>query len=1005
MLMRRLITFFTVFIICLTTLHSHANEPVKPSRLITVRDGLPQSYVSSIYQDNNGFLWVSTLNGLGRYDGRGFKTYQHNSASNNGLGGNIILFIFPASGNELLICYSDGRMELFNTVTEKVIQLWNNPHFKIFKKETTYFKSLTSNCKGIFWMMANDGGVYRINPFGASVKHFTMADLKITEPVLGMAIQNGNLVLLTETHLFVCDSSSRIINRVTYPFKFITKYKANSYNIYSPAVRANGDFIITDATGMKVWNPTNGFFLQTGVVRQNAPGKLISAFDISGNYFFEYNSGLYILRKDNSIIQWSPGMPSLKGLPTSMFTDKSGVLWVGTNGFGLRQYNLLKTGLPGYENNYSFPSDILTFYKITPAKVNSTFLHNSVPYSNRSATFKDSVWITDAFHWTANSQLILFTGGNMSVKTFRNQNTVDRNDIHAVKFMAFDKQGGLWGIDQSLRLMQFDTKSLSFKMLPKFTSDQNEDINGMVWDSGNSFYVSTTKNLLKLNALTGQTEKLTAQLPSKDLLNISADPDNSAILWIGTLSDGLIRFNKHTKKAQVYNISTGLPNNTIYSILPGKDSLLWCSSNKGVFAFNKKNQTVRSFTSRDGLIDDEFNRYYYMQLPGGTLAFGGPLGYTVFNPAKLQTDTFNPQIILTDLNVINMPRFNRPVSTVTELNLRHDQNFITATFAAMQFDFPEKLQYRYMLKGLDKTWIIPGNENKASYTSLPPGSYTLILSATNTSGKWSIYTHQIKIVIAPPYWKTWWFYLCVGLAVVLIFYLILNTRIRSIKKVQAQKLQFEREAMELHALALRSRMNPHFIFNCLNSIKALIQEKHNQKAVNYLTTFATLIRKQLNNTSNEISLHNELETCKLYLQLEALRFEDRIAFEITADEDELLGQIKIPPLILQPIVENAIVHGLLPSAQGGLVKIKVYRDNNNIVCEIEDNGIGRAAAAVNNQKSSRLHQSKGIQLLEERITMHNRLNEKVSSMEIVDLFTPDNKPAGTLVIIKFNIYD
>jgi len=306
-----------------------------------------------------------------------------------------------------------------------------------------------------------------------------------------------------------------------------------------------------------------------------------------------------------------------------------------------------------------------------------------------------------------------------------------------------------------------------------------------------------------------------------------------------------------------------------------------------------------------------------------------------------------------------------------------------------------------MLNGFDKNWVMAGNDNKASYTGLPPGSYTLLMNASNTSGKWSSHVRRLKITVSPPFWRTWWFYAGITGLILSAIYLFLSIRIRSVKRAHAQKLQFEREAVKLHAMALRARMNPHFIFNCLNSIKALIQEKQDKKAINYLTTFVTLIRRQLNNTDNETSLQDELETCRLYLELEAMRFEGRIGWEIHF-EDELLGQTLIPPLTLQPIVENSIVHGLLPREEGGWVRIQVYRDGPFVSCEIADNGIGRAAAAVYQQKSSRLHESKGLHLLEERITVHNRLNEGFGSMQTTDLFGPDGHPAGTRVIIKFN---
>ncbi|HEY4148549.1 MAG TPA: two-component regulator propeller domain-containing protein [Chitinophagaceae bacterium] len=133
------------------------------SRIITVRDGLPQSYVSGIFQDGNGFLWIATLNGLGRYDGRGFTNYRHTSADSSGLSGNIIIYLFNAGNNDLLLCYMDGKMDLLNTVTGKVVHLWKNKGFELLASETSYYKSLIRNSRGVCWMMAANGGVYRID--------------------------------------------------------------------------------------------------------------------------------------------------------------------------------------------------------------------------------------------------------------------------------------------------------------------------------------------------------------------------------------------------------------------------------------------------------------------------------------------------------------------------------------------------------------------------------------------------------------------------------------------------------------------------------------------------------------------------------------------------------------------------------------------------------------------------------------------------------------------------
>ena len=996
----RLVRFLIALTTCLTLLDDLAAQTSNVSRIITVRDGLPQSYVSGVLQDSNGFLWIATLNGLGRYDGREFTNYRYTSADTPGLSGNIILYLCNAGNDDLLLCYMDGKMDLLNTITGKVEHLWKNKGFEWPVAETGYFKSLIRNSRGICWMMAADGGVYRIDLPRRRVRHLSMSDLNLREAVAGISLLQDELAVLTQTHLGLCDSAGRMIKKIPYPFKSIRTFR-DAGNIYSPAVRTDGDWIIMDAAGIIIWNPATGFFNQMPLHRAAAPGKLIAWFDHDGNYFLEYNTGIYLLSKNDSLIRWSPAKPAVKGIPTSMYIDRSGVLWVGTNGYGLRQYDLAKTGLQAYENNNSFVSDILSHYHVPATEIERSFLGRSIPYASRSATWKDTVWIADVNMRSSDPPLAIFVNGRLAVRTFRDADAPLRKEIRSIRFLSFTKEGVLWGIDQHCRPLKFDTRKLCFQSFPPMDLDPGEEINGMVPDGESVFYVSTNKSLVRWDAIKRNTEKLVSLLPSKDLLSISNDPDNKDILWIGTLSDGLIRMDKITKNTQVFSIATGLPNNTIYCILPGNDGLFWCSSNKGIFAFNPKNQTVRSFTSRDGLTDDEFNRYYYMAFPDGNLAFGGPLGYTLFNPSQLQTDEFDPPVVLTGLSVTNLPPLSDPLSVVTELSLRYDQNFITAEFAAMQFDLPEKIQYRHMLTGFDKNWVMTGNDNKASYTGLPSGSYTLLLNASNTSGKWGSRILLLKITIFPPFWKTWWFYTAIAVLILTAIYLFLSVRIRSIKRAHAQKLQFEREAVKLHAMALRARMNPHFIFNCLNSIKALIQEKQDKKAINYLTTFVTLIRKQLHNTNNEISLQDELETCRLYLELEAMRFDGRIGWQIHVD-DELLGQALIPPLTLQPIVENAVVHGLLPREERGQVRIRVYRDGPFVSCEIEDNGIGRAAAAVYQQKSSRLHQSKGLHLLEERITVHNRLNEGCSSLQTTDLFSSDGSPSGTRVIIQFN---
>jgi ligand-binding sensor domain-containing protein len=272
-------------------------QPLKVNKVITVRDGLPQSYVSGIFQDKNGFLWVSTLNGLGRYDGRGFKHYQHNSTDSSSITENIILHILDAGNNNLLICYNDGKLDLFNTGTEKATHLWKNKSFDKVKFDFAYFKSLITPGKSVCWMMAHNGGVFRIDLQLQQVRYISPAGLGTHSPVLGIAAQSGKLLLFTRSHLFVSNDNGNVSKSISYPFKQINEFVNDNIYIYSPAIRKNGDVLFHDASGMKIWNPATGYFKKIPLQKVASPGNMVSTFDNFGDYFIETIGGYINFRR------------------------------------------------------------------------------------------------------------------------------------------------------------------------------------------------------------------------------------------------------------------------------------------------------------------------------------------------------------------------------------------------------------------------------------------------------------------------------------------------------------------------------------------------------------------------------------------------------------------------------------------------------------------------------------------------------------------------------------
>lgn len=216
-----------------------------------------------------------------------------------------------------------------------------------------------------------------------------------------------------------------------------------------------------------------------------------------------------------------------------------------------------------------------------------------------------------------------------------------------------------------------------------------------------------------------------------------------------------------------------------------------------------------------------------------------------------------------------------------------------------------------------------------------------------------------------------------------------------------QKLIREKEMVELEARALRSQMNPHFVFNCMNSIKALIQDGQPDKAVQYLTTFSKLIRNLFSQSDkNEITLYDEIETCRHYLQLESMRFDARFVYSIEIDEHIDLKSVLIPAMIIQPFIENAIWHGLVPRGGGGELMIKIELKGRDINIVIDDNGIGREASKLHKSSLTAFHQSKGINLTQSRLLLDNILQKREASLHYTDKRDSQGKSAGTKVVIS-----
>jgi len=272
-----------------------------------------------------------------------------------------------------------------------------------------------------------------------------------------------------------------------------------------------------------------------------------------------------------------------------------------------------------------------------------------------------------------------------------------------------------------------------------------------------------------------------------------------------------------------------------------------------------------------------------------------------------------------------------------EIVLQPGQNIFTVDFTVLNYDDAAGNRYYYKLDGIMNDWKENQNGHLIFY-NLPRGNYMLHVSGGDKYGNKFKSEESILVDVKPYWWQTNLFYIFLIFAVALIIYSLVIRRIKLIR----HKAEMKQKMAETEMIALRAQMNPHFIFNCLNSIDNLIQTNEKEKATTYLTTFSKLIRTIFQNSDKrEITLFDEIETCRLYTQLEGMRFGNKLSYSFDVDETIDLKSIMVPALILQPFIENAIWHGIMPIEEGGTIHVTISKKEDKIFCIVEDDGIGR----------------------------------------------------------------
>ncbi len=949
-----------------------AAELTNPSvKSLTVEDGLPQGFINGLVQDNQGFIWMGTREGLARYDGKSIKVYRSDPKDSTTLAANVLTTIYADRENNIWIIYENNEVDILNPFTEKIRHISKEPAFSWMHKNYIGLPArFVEDSRHGFWIISDDGKLRRFSLKQPSPQSISLPD---DEYAYSIKEDKGIIWLLTDKALYNFeDVSPRKLSTLPKPFN---TSKADFYGEIGTIIRdIHDDWIIGGKGYVQVYNEKkNSWQLINTGTRVN---RFFTASK-DGTIYFNSAYSLCRLNPDHSMsVVWE----NYPGGFISMITDRSDVLWIGTNTYGAKLVNLTSRGFHSFPYQYGFLNDVL--HQLLHIPVDEAGWRAYDAYTIRTAIDKEKkLWgislpdsVIDGKRCVLRDFTFLtqLTNGRATVIPFE----TNAGDIRVIETLAFDYQNNCWATKYTNELSRVDItakKIIPVLSLPLF-GHTFVHTPAYLAPFGKKLCIVFSNAVEVYDIPTGKATvyKENEVFKNTNLLMAAADPENIDVVWLASMGNGLIRFDTKTGTAKTFAEKEGIPSNTVYAIIADKHGFLWCSSNNGIFRFNPKDNSLLSFTAKDGLQDNEFNRYHFVELPDGHFIFGGTKGWTVFHPDSINIDHFHPPVALTEILVNNTPLNQLPgwkdsaVPALRSIVLPYNQNFITFYFSGLQYNEPGILQYQYKMEGIDKDWVKSGNRNMANYTSLPNGSYTFKINCTNTSGVWNDRIKTFQVVILPPWWETWWARLLFGVLVFALAIAFYRNRINAIRSRQEVLLK-QKEAEQLRSL---DQMKSRFFSNIthefrtpLSLIVAPLEELNKDAGASLpVKNKLSLIQRnaqQLTRLINQLLDMSKLEAgnmktslsrgeLKLFMIHCVKSFEPLAGLKqigLHYEEENAEGEFLFDADKLEKIVFNLLSNAIKFTPEGGsvMVQFNVFTDSegmHKMQLKVSDTGIG-----------------------------------------------------------------
>jgi two-component sensor histidine kinase len=474
------------------------------------------------------------------------------------------------------------------------------------------------------------------------------------------------------------------------------------------------------------------------------------------------------------------------------------------------------------------------------------------------------------------------------------------------------------------------------------------------------------------------------------------DRDSSDNLWLYSFDNGIIQYNRSDNRMYLRKEENSLTDGDILGNSPIIGGNIWLGMENGVAAFNIVDHSSRLFTYADGLptvaITSNAKGFYY-DAEEKVFYLGSKRHLMLFHPGPLPMLQQTPTLFIDAISTADRVL---PGNTDT-VELGYANSFAQVSFNAVNFINPEGNRFAYrVVPAADSSWHLLNWQRSVNFNNLAPGQYHIRIKLFSAGDRWPEQVKDLVLLVPPPYWRSQWFLIMICLVVALTVLGIYRRRVRQIR----QKLSLDTQIAEYEMKALHAQMNPHFIFNSLNSIREMILQNDNRNASRYLTRFAQLIRLNLDHSKQTfITLQQNIDYLESYLEMEQLRFADfSYSLETAAAIDR--NETRIAPMLIQPLVENAIWHGLRGKEGEKWVHIYFYLNAEELVCEIEDNGIGIRQSLNNKNHSQSMHQSMGIGNIRHRIAVLNEKYRIGCSLQIEDKRDIQGRAdSGTLITL------